>query len=59
MSAIEEQDMAGMMSGGTNQFLTFALNDQEFGIEILRVQEIKNFTRVTPNTQTCLSASKG
>lgn len=31
-----------------NQFLTFALNDQEFGIEILRVQEIKNFSQVTP-----------
>ena len=31
-----------------NQFLTFALNGQDFGIEILRVQEIKNFTRVTP-----------
>ena len=48
MSTIEQHDMAGTMSGGTNQFLTFALNDQEFGIEILRVQEIKNFTRVTP-----------
>lgn len=33
---------------GTSQFLTFAVNDQDFGIEILRVQEIKNFTRVTP-----------
>lgn len=31
-----------------HQFLTFALGDQEFGIEILRVQEIKNFTRITP-----------
>lgn len=33
---------------GTSQFLTFAVNNQDFGIEILRVQEIKNFTRVTP-----------
>jgi purine-binding chemotaxis protein CheW len=48
VSTIEQHDMAGTMSGGTNQFLTFELNDQEFGIEILRVQEIKNFTRVTP-----------
>ena len=30
------------------QFLTFALSDQEFGIEILSVQEIRNFTTVTP-----------
>ncbi len=38
----------GISGDGANQFLTFALNDQEFGIEILQVQEIKNFTRVTP-----------
>ncbi len=39
----------GTTSGDSvNQFLTFDLNDQEFGIEILQVQEIKNFTRVTP-----------
>jgi purine-binding chemotaxis protein CheW len=38
----------GASGDGANQFLTFALNDQEFGIEILQVQEIKNFTRVTP-----------
>lgn len=31
-----------------SQYLTFAVNDQDFGIEILRVQEIKNFSRVTP-----------
>lgn len=30
------------------QFLTFSLCEQEFGIEILRVQEIKNYSRVTP-----------
>lgn len=32
----------------TRQLLTFSLNDQDFGIDILRVQEIRNFTRVTP-----------
>jgi purine-binding chemotaxis protein CheW len=39
-----------------HQFLTFALGDQEFGIEILRVQEIKNFTRITPipNMPACI-----
>lgn len=36
-------------SGLTNQqFLTFQLSEQEFGIEILSVQEIRNFTTVTP-----------
>ena len=42
--------------GRIRQFLTFALGDQQFGIEILRVQEIKNFTRVTPipNMPTCI-----
>jgi purine-binding chemotaxis protein CheW len=31
-----------------NQFLTFTLNDEEYGIEILRVQEIKGYSRITP-----------
>lgn len=31
-----------------SQYLTFTVNEQDFGIEILRVQEIKNFSRVTP-----------
>ena len=31
-----------------NQYLTFALNGEEYGIEILRVQEIKCFSRITP-----------
>ncbi len=35
-------------SANTQQYLTFSLSDQEFGIDILRVQEIKNYTRVTP-----------
>lgn len=31
-----------------NQFLTFTLQSEEYGIEILRVQEIKGFSRITP-----------
>ena len=31
-----------------SQFLTFTLQDEEFGIEILRVQEIKGLSRITP-----------
>jgi purine-binding chemotaxis protein CheW len=31
-----------------NQFLTFTLHQEEYGIEILKVQEIKGFSRLTP-----------
>ncbi len=56
MNEIENQEMLQTIGGSSNQFLTFTLNDQDFGIEILRVQEIKNFTRVTPipNTPACI-----
>lgn len=35
-----------------NQYLTFTLGDEHYGVEILRVQEIKGYTAVTriPNT---------
>ncbi|MCD0460982.1 chemotaxis protein CheW [Roseiconus lacunae] len=36
------------LSTDGNQFLTFTLQDEEFGIEILRVQEIKGLSRITP-----------
>ena len=39
--------LTGFASDG-NQFLTFQLVDEEYGIEILRVQEIKNFSHITP-----------
>ncbi len=31
-----------------NQYLTFRLGDEEYGIEILKVQEIKGYAPVTP-----------
>ncbi len=37
----------GFASDG-NQFLTFRLADEEYGLEILRVREIKGYTKVTP-----------
>ncbi len=40
----EETDL----STDGSQFLTFTLKDEEFGIEILRVQEIKGLSRITP-----------
>lgn len=44
-------DIMGMEGEGT-QFLTFLLDNEAYGVEILRVQEIKGWTPVTriPNT---------
>jgi purine-binding chemotaxis protein CheW len=33
---------------GTAQYLTFRLGDEEYGVDILSVQEIKGWTAVTP-----------
>jgi purine-binding chemotaxis protein CheW len=44
-----EQD-TGQAGGG--QHLTFALGEQEYGIELLRVQEIKGYTAITPIPRT-------
>jgi purine-binding chemotaxis protein CheW len=45
------QEMIGLSSDG-NQFLTFILGKEEYGIEILKVQEIRGYTSITaiPNT---------
>lgn len=32
----------------SGQFLTFTLKNEEYGIEILKVQEIKGFSKITP-----------
>ncbi len=49
MEALDEQ--AGLTTDGS-QFLTFTLGDELYGVDILRVQEIKGYTAVTriPNT---------
>jgi purine-binding chemotaxis protein CheW len=41
-----DHDLKGGDEGG--QFLTFTLQNEEYGIEILRVQEIKGFSKITP-----------
>ena len=41
-------------SGEPNQYLTFALAGENFGIEILQVQEIKCLSRITPIPNTPL-----
>ena len=40
-------NLTGFNADG-NQYLTFKLQEEEYGIEILRVQEIKGFSRITP-----------
>lgn len=37
-----------MLHADTNQFLTFMLNGEEYGVEILRVQGIQGWDTVTP-----------
>jgi len=46
-----EGQTAGLSSDGS-QFLTFSLGEELYGVDILRVQEIKGYTAVTkiPNT---------
>jgi purine-binding chemotaxis protein CheW len=36
------------VTSDTQQFLTFALGQEEYGVEILKIQEIKGFSQVTP-----------
>lgn len=50
---IEKANIVGAdLDGNTEQFLTFILSDEEYGVDILRVQEIKGWDAVTkvPNT---------
>ncbi len=49
-TAIEEQiqQIQKPLDGLGQQFLTFLLDDEEYGVDILRVQEIKGWDRVTP-----------
>ena len=41
-------DVTHELSHTANQFLTFTLDNQDFAIDILQVQEIRNFTTITP-----------
>ena len=43
-----ENNLSQVNDGNTNQFLTFILAGQEYGVDILRVREIKGWDRVTP-----------
>lgn len=50
MSALQEQPGTGTLQAedGMDQYLTFMLADEEYGVDILRVQEIKGWDGVTP-----------
>lgn len=50
-TAKEQNHQLGLTTDG-NQFLTFNLGEELYGVDILRVQEIKGYTAVTkiPNT---------
>jgi purine-binding chemotaxis protein CheW len=53
MSELQQlNDSLGDVDDRTEQYLTFLLGDEEYGVEILRVQEIKGWESVThiPNT---------
>lgn len=48
----EQQDIRTSFSSDDQQFLTFNLAEEYYGVDILKVQEIKGYTNVTkiPNT---------
>lgn len=48
MAETAKTDHAAGFNADSDQFLTFMIQDEEYGIEILRVQEIKGFTKVRP-----------
>ena len=45
---ILELDGSAELAAGESQYLTFRLQEEEYGLDILQVQEIKNYTRITP-----------
>lgn len=47
---METADVLSVMDAelGTDQYLTFLLDGEEYGVDILRVQEIKGWDAVTP-----------
>jgi purine-binding chemotaxis protein CheW len=48
MADIAKTDPTAGFDADCSQFLTFTIQGEEYGIEILRVQEIKGFTKVRP-----------
>ena len=49
-----DMDVSGQENDQTDQYLTFIMADEEYGVDILSVQEIRGWESVTPipNTPT-------
>lgn len=45
---IEEPNLGMGVSVGEDQYLTFIIAEEEYGVDILRVQEIKGWSKTTP-----------
>lgn len=43
----QETSISNMTSSGNNEFLAFTLGQEEYGIDILKVQEIRGYENVT------------
>ena len=43
----ERKDGAAMIANGSREYLTFTLGDEEYGLDILKVQEIRGYDAVT------------
>jgi purine-binding chemotaxis protein CheW len=48
MQAIDTAPSQASYSANIQQYLSFALGEEQYGIEILRVQEIKGYSGITP-----------
>jgi purine-binding chemotaxis protein CheW len=48
MQAIDSAPAPTSYAADVRQYLSFALGDEQYGIEILRVQEIKGYSGITP-----------
>jgi purine-binding chemotaxis protein CheW len=48
MSEQMREQVERAASGGSQQYLTFTLGQEEYGVEILKIQEIKGYSAVTP-----------
>jgi purine-binding chemotaxis protein CheW len=48
MSKPEKAPESAEFAADGSQFLTFCLDNEEYGLEILRVQEIKGYSKITP-----------
>ena len=48
MQAIDTAPAQASYTAGIQQYLSFALGDEQYGIDILRVQEIKGYSGITP-----------